>query len=201
MGDRGKMSTDVSNCSKRIVQEMATARESLRKKVDNYHPQEQILDDLRKWQNELQNNLDESRAECEKELLRAKAAIKYASSFQSDIEALRSSVATESKENNAHKTEIASYDWKSVVELTYREKATESSMMWKAREIEAFTKQLELSFQKSVYFESKYKSLQQTTRKNNKRTESLEVSLKSEEQTCVNLKSVLKESVDELRAA
>ena len=48
LGDRGNMSTDVSDSFKRAFQEMATEREGLRKKVDNYHSQEQILDDLRK---------------------------------------------------------------------------------------------------------------------------------------------------------
>ena len=60
---------------------------------------------------------------------------------------------------------MALYDKKSVAELTRREKATESSMLRKGREIEAFNKQLELSSQKCADFENKYKSLQQTTRK------------------------------------
>ena len=50
---------------------------------------------------------------------------------------------------------MASYGKKSVAELTRREKATESSMLRKAREIEALNKQLELSSQKCADFENK----------------------------------------------
>ena len=45
ISDRGNICTDVSDSFKRAFQEMATEREGLRKKVDNYHSQEQILDD------------------------------------------------------------------------------------------------------------------------------------------------------------
>ena len=70
MSDQGNMSTDVIDSFKRAFQEMATEREGLLKKVDNYHSQEQILDDLRNYRNEFKNNLDESRAGCKKELPR-----------------------------------------------------------------------------------------------------------------------------------
>ena len=153
VGDRGNMVTDISDSFKRAFQDMATEREG--KKVDNYHSQEQIFDDLRKQRNELKNNLVGSSAKCDKELLRDEAVIKSASSFQSDTETLRSSVAAKSKEINALKTEMASYGKKSVAELARREKATESSMLRKAREIEALNKQLELSSQKCADFEMK----------------------------------------------
>ena len=65
-------------------------------------------------------------------------------------------------------------------------------------QLESLSKQLKLSSLKCANFESKYEILWRITEKNIKRTESLKFSLKSQEQTCLNLQSALKKSDDAL---